>query len=1123
MKSPVAEPRVGSEVASPCLQPIEGVDALQRPFAVLAFDWDGTAVMTREEDTRAVRDRIEDLLRLGVSVVVITGTNFQNVDRQLSAPMLGPFKRRLYVCTNRGSEVFGFDDQSRPVLLWKRVATARENRLLTEIVEDVRRIVWQRSRLEIRIVYNRLNRRKLDLIPEPRWANPLKSEIGELLIAVEKRLKEGGIHGGIHEIFDLTRQVARSKGLADARITSDVKHIEVGLTDKGDSIAWALRTLVIPCGIPIEEVLIAGDEFGPIAGFEGSDARMLVPDAQGAVVVSVGREPNGVPPGVIHLGGGPPCFRALLDEQIALHRETGAPTHVDTAASPAEIAPHHSSGSDRSWLLVEEGFDPAREREIESLFTIANGYVGTRGSIHGHRAVAQPGTFIAGVYTRQPQSIPEYVIAPDWDRFNVLVAGDEVQMDHGQTLEQRRVLDLCRGVFEHVWRYRDRAGRITHLRTLRFASLADRHALVEVLLLTPENYSATVTVESEVDATTTNAPVETHLGAARSGAARSGTGPLARPPVIVAESVPDSGGVVVMAASSHLHDRTGLAADVTQEVGDRRALERWTWEATIGEAYRVVKLVAVYTSRDGKDPERMAVDHLARLVARGNDVLWREHTRAWADRWRMADVQIDGDEAAQRAVRFGLYHLIASSNPDDDRVSIAARGLTGESYKGHIFWDTEIYVLPFFVFTHPPSARALVMFRYHTLPGARAKARALGYRGALYPWETTTLGQEATPPVAILPDGEVIRIRTADEEHHISADVAYATWHYWRATGDDDLFRDAGAEIMLETARFWASRARLGDDGRYHILGVIGPDEYHEGVDDNAYTNCLARWNLQRGLETAEWLQQRWPRRWAELAEQLALDGEELEGWRDIARAIYTGFDPRTKLFEQFRGYFDLEDIDLEQFEPRTAPIDVLLGRERVARSQIIKQADVVLLVYLLWDELPAEVRVANFRYYAPRCAHGSSLSPSMHALVAARLGDRERARRYFRQAADIDLANNMGNAAGGVHLGAQGGLWQATVFGAGGVQVRDDGLWFDPALLPGWQRLELPLRWRGRQVAVTVSVAPPSIEVALERGPALVVGLGTGGEPRAVLEPGRRLQASKTGATWTQWTEVAR
>ena len=320
-----------------------------------------------------------------------------------------------------------------------------------------------------------------------------------------------------------------------------------------------------------------------------------------------------------------------------------------------------------------------------------------------------------------------------------------------------------------------------------------------------------------------------------------------------------------------------------------------------------------------------------------------------------------------------------------------------------------------------------------------------------------------TPPFVVSPDGEIVRILTGEQEQHISADVAFGAWKYWEATGDESFLVDAGAEILIETARFWASRAELEEDGRYHIRGVIGPDEYHEKVDDNAYTNGLAQWNLEVGEEVARLVAERWPEQWRALSRRLGLEVEEPRRWLQVARELYTGFDEQTGLFEQFRGYFGLEDIDLAPFAQRTAPMDVLLGRERIQRAKIIKQPDVVMLVHLLWERLPTEVRKANFEYYEPRCGHGSSLSPAIHALVAARLGDAALAERYFREAAEIDLSDNMGNAAGGVHVGALGGLWQATVFGFAGLRFTDEGPEHRPNLPPSWRSLSMRFQWRGR------------------------------------------------------------
>ena len=415
-----------------------------------------------------------------------------------------------------------------------------------------------------------------------------------------------------------------------------------------------------------------------------------------------------------------------------------------------------------------------------------------------------------------------------------------------------------------------------------------------------------------------------------------------------------------------------------------------------------------------------------------------------------------------------MYHLTSAANPEDERVSIGARALTGDAYLGHVFWDTEIYLLPFYTAVWPEAARALLMYRYHTLPGARAKAAQFGFKGALYAWESADTGTETTPERVVVSDGTVVEILTGQMEHHISADVAYAVWQYWRATGDDDFFLRAGAEILLETARFWASRAVAEADGRRHIRHVIGPDEYHEDVDDNAFTNVMARWNIARALEAVDLLQARWPDQAAALRQKLALGDDELADWRDAIARIVTGLDPATGIYEQFAGFHSLEPLDLAAYAERTVPIDVVIGRERTQRSQVVKQADVVALMALLPEEFPGAMAERNFRHYEPRCAHGSSLSAGMHALVAARLGDAEMALRYLRETAATDLDLDP-NSAGGVRIAGLGALWQAVMLGFAGLDLRGDTLGIDPRLPPQWRSLSFRVCWRGRSVAIRI------------------------------------------------------
>jgi trehalose/maltose hydrolase-like predicted phosphorylase len=785
---------------------------------------------------------------------------------------------------------------------------------------------------------------------------------------------------------------------------------------------------------------------------------------------------------------------------------------VDKIFSELALMNWRSSAPD--WLLAEEGFTLAREHEVESLLAIANGYVGNRGSLAEGSRLSAPATFGAGIfeYNSRAGVVPGLFVLPDWTGIQVWVEGEPLSMHQGEVLEHRRILDLRCGVLWREWSHRDPSGRTTRLVSFRLASLADRHLLLQSMFFIPENFSGEIRLEAAIEvAPNVQSFAPSEEWKTRRDATRTNVLPLAL-------RSPGSGVIVAFAAASQFTTHGSDPSSREIEMVERRITERFSVNAEMAAEYRLDRVICMYTSRDVPDPIEASIMRVNRVLSAGTRSALAAHRSAWEARWQSADVQIEGDDFIQRALRFAEYHLIAAANPDDDRVSIGARALTGEAYKGHVFWDTEIYMVPFYTFTAPHSARALLMYRYHTLPAARDKARAFGFRGAMYPWESADSGEETTPRHVIGPDGVVIRVLNGDMEVHISADVAYAVWQYFHVTGDDDFFLNAGAEMILETARFWASRGRIEDDALFHIRGVIGPDEYHENVDDSAYTNLMARWNLRRGVDTARILKERWPDVWRQLSHRLEISAEELNSWEEVANSIFTGFDATTGVFEQFRGYYQKEALDLRAYEPRNTALDVILGHESIQRTNVVKQADVVMAMYLLWDELPAAVRGANFRYYEPRTGHGSSLSPSIHALVAARLGDLPLAGKYLRQAAEIDLGNNMGNAAGGVHAAAIGGLWQAVVFGFAGMEVRADGVRFSPNLLPHWRRLAFPVQWRGRKLRVTIGLNRVHVMVEEGDGP-IILGLAAGTEVQAM--PGQQFTAEASSGGWQPWRSL--
>ena len=731
--------------------------------------------------------------------------------------------------------------------------------------------------------------------------------------------------------------------------------------------------------------------------------------------------------------------------------------------------------SDADWMLVEDGVPGAREQAIEAILAFGNGCLGSRASLAEDGPLSRPATFAAGIFTHDvPPGTPTITRLPDWSHLEIVVDGERLSFDTGRVLGHRRLLDWRRGLEWREWRHEDADGGIARVVFVRFASLAERHLLVQSVHVTAENRARTIDLVAR----------------------------LAR-----------STGRVEFATAFQPYPSVGLVE--WSENGDEA---RWSWTVAPGESVRLDRVVSVRTARESAE-SRSRVPHPADVVRRVTlESHVQAHVDAWRARWEAADIRIEGDESAQRALRFAIYHLLSAANPADEYVSIGARGLTGLAYRGHAFWDTEIYMLPFYVFVDPASARALLMYRYHTLDAARRKAAAYGFKGALYAWESADTGDETTPDTVPGPNEAAIKILTGELEHHISADVAYAVWQYWRATGDDGFMVTAGAEILAETARFWASRARIESDGKAHIRNVIGPDEYHEPVDDNAYTNGMARWNLQRAAEIVAWLRRMRPDDWERMRHRLSLRDDESHDWLSIADALVTGFDPESNLFEQFTGFFKLDEVDVASYRRSGQPIDMALGHDRIQRVQVVKQPDVVALCALLWDEFLPSIHEANFNYYEPRTAHGSSLSPSLSAMAAARLGHGAQALELFREGADIDLAVDEGRAATGVHVGALGGLWQAAVLGFCGVRLRDDGIALDPRLPPGWSAMEFPIRWRGRRLTIRIDAEPLEVAIVVLGGGDLTVSLVGG--PACRAPSGARVRTRRENGGWAVWHE---
>lgn len=727
------------------------------------------------------------------------------------------------------------------------------------------------------------------------------------------------------------------------------------------------------------------------------------------------------------------------------------------------------------WILVEDRFDPQQLHRQETLFTVGNGYLGTRGSFEEGYPQAWPATFVNGVYDDVPIAHTELVNCPDWLPLTIRVDGERFRLDRGRVLSYQRRLDLRRGVLTRDVGWHSPSGQRVDLRFERFASLARPHTMGLRVEITPQDSE----IEVEVQASLNGHPH--NLGTMHWQQPEEGS---------------EDGAVWLRTTTRHTDTELAMAARVEASVWTSGASQR-TYTApgqieAVGcpgyptltanlrvepeGTVRLDKLVAVYTSRDsaqkdsygaGVEPDTLdrALETLRGLA--NYDELRAAHQAAWAERWDVADVIIEGSPRDQLAVRYSLFQTMIAAPRRDDRVSIPPKTLSGFAYRGHIFWDTEIFIVPFFIHTWPEVARCLLGYRYHTLPAARRKAEEMGLEGAMYPWESGATGREVTPKWVPDPRGEeLIRIWAGDIEQHITSDVAYAVWHYWRATGDDAWMRDYGAEIMLDTAVFWGSRVEYdAQRGRYLITDVIGPDEYHDHVDNNFYTNRLVQWHLKRALEALSWLRREHPERATALEDRLDLTSERLAHWADVIGCIFLSHDPETGLIEQFEGFFDLEDVDLEAYEPRQRSMHAILGIEGANEAQVLKQPDVLMLLFLLRRQYDRETLEVNWDYYAPRTDHtyGSSLGPVIHTVLACKLDRVDEAYEHFCRAAYTDLKDLRGNTRDGIHAAAAAGTWQAVVFGFGGLEITAHGPVVQPRLPEGWTRLKFGLQHRGQ------------------------------------------------------------
>jgi kojibiose phosphorylase len=745
--------------------------------------------------------------------------------------------------------------------------------------------------------------------------------------------------------------------------------------------------------------------------------------------------------------------------------------------------------TETGWEIIETVFQPDQLVTTGSNFMIGNGYLGYRGTFAEWEADRYVACIVSDTYDMADGERRELCNVPNGLFTQLFIDGEMVSAFEGETLAYQRSLNLRYGRYVRSQAWRGSRGQRVDIEVEKFASYDNLHLIVMRYSLRSEQ-DADVTLLTGIDGRVWNL----------SGEHFESYEPFTQGDLIGMETVTGEFGIQIDVVEG-LTIRGPSPTGHSFVLEPRRTLREMTFELDADGAVTVEKVVAIYTSNDVPDPRQQAAAHARDALEAGHETLWGDHRSRWDEIWARSDIEIDGDLEAQTITRFNIYQNVIAT-PAHARLPIGARGLSCQVYQGAAFWDQEIFNLPMLLFTHPDMARGILRYRHDTLDGARAKAKRLGYDGAFYAWTSGKTGEELFPDYFFedVLTGRKIRNHFNDWQIHISPDIVYAIWLCYVATGDWDYVVDYGAEIAFEVARFLFSHVYFKKDRkRYEFIRLLGPDEYHENVDNNAFTNYQAHFALEKAVTFFERMREDAPGELEALLHRLDLGEEDVENWRDMRDLLYLPQpDAETGLIEQFDGYFRLEDIRPDELRERLIHPEEYWGWPNgiAVETQVLKQAD-VLQLFALQDAFPVDVMRANYDYYEPRTEHGSSLSPSVHALVASKVGYAERAYDYFMNAVTIDLYNastkvmSGGTFLGGIHTAACGAVWQMIVQGFAGFSIDEDGIGFAPALPARWDGLSFRLVVRGNLLTVRLTEEEIAVESAPENETPVTVRVG--------------------------------
>lgn len=718
-----------------------------------------------------------------------------------------------------------------------------------------------------------------------------------------------------------------------------------------------------------------------------------------------------------------------------------------------------------NWNIEELGYQPEKATGLGNKFLIGNGYMGIRGTLEESRKDQFPAVNLSGIYDQVGNGWREPLNAPNGLYTRLLIEGKEYCLSGKEHKAHKMELDYRHGIFRRETVFETVKGKVA-LKTERFASMADKHLIALKVTLIP-SFNGEIEIMTGIDGEVwdINGP---HYDSVITGF----TGELI---CTVATTHEKQDKVAVYEAL----DISNIAEQSIKEM-DKTVLRYLKLQVTAEKSYSFFKYISVYTSQDTAVYQEEGKQLVLAAKAKGYEALFNEHKDNWEKKWSRSEVEIDGDDEAMEALNYSLYHLHSIAPGHSKSLSIAARGLSGQTYKGAVFWDTEMFMLDFFLFTEPEVAKILLKYRIDTLKGAKAKAAGYGFDGAFYAWESQEGGYDACSDYNVTDvfTGRPMRTYFKDKQIHISAAVVYGIMRYIQFTGNKELLKEGGAEVIIECAKFYYSLLiKRVKSEKYELYDVIGPDEYHERVNNNAYTNRMAKLTFEAAIKLLE-----------EDTEDTVAESEKsklLEKFRDAALRLYIPQpDEKTGIIEQFDGYEQLEEVSVAEVKGRLLHEKEYWGGAYgvASHTKVIKQADVVTMMNLFSSEYDMETLYKNWAYYEPRTEHGSSLSACMYSMVACKCNMPDQAYPFFLKSAKADLGDGGKQWAGliyigGTHPAASGGAYMTAVEGFAGLKLENGELKAEPRLPKTWNHLRFKVNYLGELYQVTVTKDKAEVE----------------------------------------------